>query len=883
MGLHVNSLKQLLRLLLQFYYECLKAKLEMKEFEHGGNIHKALRENSDVADDIIDFSANINPLGPPEWLRPLISSHIENLIHYPDPDYSEFVSGIAQETGINEECIVVGNGTTELLYTLMRVLSKKQLIVPVPSYVDYVRAARLAGVEVKFFNIREEDGFALNCSSLSKELTPEDAVVIATPNNPTGINVDRHDLVALIKDNPDTLFIIDEAFLDFIEGNRSVAGIYPNVITINSMTKFYGVPGLRVGYGVFPKDLASQVRNNIAPWTVNSFAQAVGTRALHDKSYQEESRKFCSKLRRDLSDELKTIRQIQVYPGCANYLFIKILQDGDSASLSKHCLKNHIIIRKCDNYQGLPEGNKFIRLAVRTKAENRKLLEVFRTYFNTKPLSGKKSRNVKSLMFQGTCSDAGKSILTAALCRILFQDGCRVAPFKSQNMSLNSFVTLAGDEMGRAQVVQAQAAKVDPDYRMNPILLKPNSDTGSQIIVCGKPVGNMSVLEYNAYKPKVWDLVCGAYDQLADQFDAIVLEGAGSPGEVNLKADDIVNMKMANYAEAPVILVGDIDRGGVYSSFVGIMEVLAEWERKLVAGYLVNKFRGQASLLESAHHYVKFHTGREVIGVVPYLPSLGLPEEDSVSFKKGSFNKKSGQDGIEIALINLPHVSNFTDIEPFLEEPDVSIRVIDNAADLGSPDAVIIPGSKNVIHDIEYLKAKEINGELGKLIELGQCSVIGICGGYQILGKTIEDPFGIESDHGETDGLGYLDMRTVIEKDKRLTRKSGIHMISSQPVYGYEIHHGISSVDHDPVLAFSDNTSCGTADRNGRIWGSYLHGIFDSDEFRRWFIDDLRKRKGLHPIGEIIAPYDLEIAFDRLADSVRESVDIEKLYSLMRL
>ncbi|MCP4339460.1 MAG: cobyric acid synthase [Desulfobulbaceae bacterium] len=485
-------------------------------------------------------------------------------------------------------------------------------------------------------------------------------------------------------------------------------------------------------------------------------------------------------------------------------------------------------------------------------------------------------------MFQGTCSDAGKSIITAALCRILYQDGVRVAPFKAQNMSLNSFVTLQGDEMGRAQVVQAQAARLDPDCRMNPILLKPNSDTGSQIIVCGKPVGNMSVLDYNAYKPKVWSSVCNSYDALADDFDVVVLEGAGSPGEVNLKADDIVNMQMAQYAEAPVILVGDIDRGGVYASFVGIMEVLAEWERRLVAGFLVNKFRGQASLLDSAHSYVKMHTGRNVLGVVPYLKNLGLPEEDSVSFKKGSFNKKHTGDGVEIVVINLPHISNFTDVEPFLEEPDVTLRIVENAADIGSPQAIILPGSKNVIHDLQFLKTGGFAEKIDLCIENG-CEIVGICGGYQMLGRAINDPYEIESVDGQLSGLGYLDMDTVIEQDKNLTRKSGVHQLSGKKIFGYEIHHGLSSMPQNPVLRFDDGTFCGQMERSERIWGCYLHGLFDGDEFRRWFIDNLRKRVGLQPVCEILAPYDLEIAFDRLAACVRENVDMDGLYSLLRL
>ncbi|GAB6191730.1 cobyric acid synthase [Desulfocastanea catecholica] len=854
----------------------------MHTFEHGGNIHKILRDSAAEDREILDFSANINPLGPPEWFRPLISSQLEYLLHYPDPDNTRFIEAIAEHTGIAKEHVVVGNGTTELLYAYMRTVPCTRAVIPVPSYVDYVRAAEIAGLAVVPCTLLEEDDFTLDLLRLAAIIQPHDLVVIATPNNPTGKTVDRVALLALIMDFPESYFLIDEAFLDFIEGAKTVGAEAPNVLTLNSMTKFYGVPGLRIGYGLVSPALARQVKENLPPWTVNSLAQAVGTAALQDTVYQNTTRQTCRELRLALETELRKIDDLKIYSSKANYLFVKIIGKGDAAALADYCLKQGIMIRRCENYQGLPSAHSFFRIAVRTRRENLHLVEVLGRYFSKSNGRKKVEKKARSLMFQGTCSDAGKSIITAALCRILYQDGLRVAPFKAQNMSLNSFVTLQGDEMGRAQVVQAQAARLDPDCRMNPILLKPNSDTGSQIIVCGQPVGNMSVLDYNSYKPRVWQSVCESYDSLAAEFDVVVLEGAGSPGEVNLKADDIVNMRMARYAESPVILVGDIDRGGVYASFVGIMEVLAEWERQLVAGFLVNKFRGQASLLESAHRYVKMHTGRDVVGVVPYLKNLGLPEEDSVSFKKGSFNKKHSGEGIEIVVVNLPHISNFTDIEPFLEEPDVTLRIVDKVSDFGSPQAIILPGSKNVIHDLRFLQESGFAEKIDRCLA-DDCELVGICGGYQMLGKVIHDPYEIESIDGRLSGLSYLDMETVIERDKNLTRKAGVHQLSGKKIFGYEIHHGVSSTTQVPVLHFDDGTSCGQMQQSEKIWGCYLHGIFDSDEFRRWFIDRLRQRIGLTPIGAILAPYNLEIAFDRLAACVRDNVDMDALYRLMKI
>ncbi len=852
----------------------------MQSFEHGGNIHKVLREAANGHEQILDFSANINPIGPPEWFRPLISSHLENLVHYPDPEYAEFIKAISEHTGVAGDRIVVGNGTTELLYLIARVLPAQRALIPVPSYVDYVRAAKLGGLAVTTFSMPEALDFALDCAALATAIRPGDLVIIANPNNPTGRSVDRDALLALACDFPESYFLLDEAFLDFQGHDQSLGDRAANVLTLNSMTKFYGVPGLRIGYAILPRPVAQLVRDNQPPWTVNSLAQEFGIMALRDLAYQNKTREICRELRQDLEKELAAVPQLKVYPASANYLFVKILDGREAADLARFCLQRGIMIRNCANYTGL--DGSFFRIAVRNATENRQLLTVLHDYFPSKKEKKAEKRKTKSIMFQGTCSDAGKSILTAALCRILYQDGLRVAPFKAQNMSLNSFVTRQGHEMGRAQVVQAQAARLDPDYRMNPILLKPNSDTGSQVIVCGKPVGNMSVLEYNAYKPQVWDSVCKSYDSLADEFDVVVLEGAGSPGEVNLKADDIVNMKMARYAEAPVILVGDIDRGGVYASFVGIMEVLAEWERQLVAGFLVNKFRGQASLLATAHSYVRQHTGRSVIGVLPYLPNLGLPEEDSVSFKKGGLNRPRAGEVVELVVLSLPHISNFTDIEPFLDEPDVSVRIVDRVSEIGTPQAIILPGSKNVIHDLHFLRSEGFLEKLAECRDQG-CEIVGICGGYQMLGQMIRDPYGIESTDGQLAGLGYLPMETIIEREKQLIRQTGVHLASGTTVFGYEIHHGISSVPAEPLLRFADGTTCGLAGQGGQIWGCYLHGIFDSDEFRRWFLDRLRTSAGLQPIGRILAPYDLEGAFERLAEQVRQNVDMDHIYGLLKI
>jgi cobyric acid synthase CobQ len=567
----------------------------------------------------------------------------------------------------------------------------------------------------------------------------------------------------------------------------------------------------------------------------------------------------------------------------ANYLLCRIDREGmDASDLAKRLLSRGVAIRVCANFQGL--DRRYFRVAVRSEKDNRKLVEALREILVVRTLLAS-PRRTPALMFQGLTSSAGKSVLSAAFCRILLQDGYNVFPFKSQNMALNSFVTAEGKEMGRAQVVQAQACRKDPDVRMNPILLKPNSDTGCQVIVMGAPVGNMNVTEYVRYKPQAWEKGREAYDSLAREADCLVIEGAGSPAEVNLKHHDIVNMRVAEYASAPVLLVGDIDRGGVFASFVGTMEVLDRWERDLVAGFVINRFRGDARLLEQALDFTERRTGKPVLGVVPYLTDLGLPEEDSVAFKSGVLDRnKNTEAAVEIAVVDLPHISNFNDFDPFRIEPDVKLTIVRSREDLNEPEAVIIPGSKNVIGDLKHLVEKGIADRILELLARGRTQLIGICGGFQMLGQEIRDPHGIESADGSLSGLGILPVSTTLLESKTLVQTSALHLPSNMKVKGYEIHHGRTDAGSlPPMIRRPDGEVIGAGLPDGRVWGTYLHGIFDTDEFRRWFIDSLRSGRGLAPLGKVAARYDLDAALDRLAAAVREKLPVERIYRIMGL
>jgi len=873
---------------------------------HGGNLRDLAARSGRSAQrtgDILDFSANINPLGPPLRLRSALLRGLDLLDHYPEPEAAALTSAIAAGLGLDPARVVVGNGSAELLCVVPRLTGSARALLPVPCYVDYARVCREAGLEVVLWPLDAAADFCIDLKALAAVLRPRDLVVLGQPNNPTGAMVERGGLLSLVRERPDVVFLLDEAFAGFVPGYQTLAGVADNVLVSVSLTKLYAIPGLRLGYLTGPAELMRALRRALPPWNVNALAQEAGMLLLGEADYLKRSRRHVAVLREELRRGLAELPGLTVVPGAANFLLVRLEHPRlDAAALATGLLQHHAIaIRVCDDYQGL--DRRYFRVAVRAEVENGRLLQALAAELAPEVVNrrggpgGGRVDNAKhdnsrpdpkrppALMLVGTGSDVGKSVLCAALCRIFLQQGYRVAPFKAQNMSLNSHVTRDGGEMGRAQAVQAQACRLDPDVRMNPLLLKPSSDTGCQVIVRGRPLDNMTVRRYVEYKARAWQEVRAAYDELAAEHDLMVLEGAGSPGEVNLRDHDIVNLRMAEYAGARALLVGDIDRGGVYASFVGHVEVMEPWEKRLLDGFLINRFRGDASLLAPAHDYLLQRTGLPVLGVVPWLDNLALPQEDSVAFRAGVYERPpSGEAQLDIVLIDLPHISNFTDLEPLLAEPDVHLRVVRDAAGLGRPAAVILPGSKNVIHDLAWLQESGLAAVIVALAAAG-VEVLGICGGYQMLGREIGDPHGIEAAAAGTRvaGLALLDLTTELAADKFLRLRQGVHLPSGATVRGYEIHHGRGrDLAGAPLLRFEDGDECGAEARGGLIWGSYLHGLFDADHFRRWWIDRLRKRRGLAPLGRVVARYDIEPVLDRLAEVVRGSVDLPAICRLLR-
>lgn len=508
----------------------------------------------------------------------------------------------------------------------------------------------------------------------------------------------------------------------------------------------------------------------------------------------------------------------------------------------------------------------------------------------------------ETIMLMGTSSHVGKSILATALCRIFHQAGRRVVPFKAQNMALNSYVTKDGGEMGRAQVAQAEAAGLAPMVDMNPVLLKPTGNSCSQVIVDGKPIGNMSAREYHKGKSvQLFGHVTAALTRLQQQFDTIVIEGAGSPAEINLKEDDIVNMRVAKYLQAPVLLIADIDRGGSLAALVGTLELLDEEERALVKGLVINKFRGDVTLMTPAVDFLEQKTGKPVLGIVPYLEHLGIDDEDSVSLeeKEHEAERQKQTKELRLAVVETPKISNFTDFDALADEPDAEVLYVRDAEELlaAAPDVILLPGSKNTTEDLLHVRESGLAQAIRQLVD-GGTPLVGICGGYQMLGEEIADPHHTESSHDVVKGLGYLPMKTVFAEEKRTVQVAadcpGMEfydgVLMGKDLSGYEIHMGrtefTAPVRHPFHLTRQGENAVniweGALSEDGRIFGTYLHGVFDHDGFRRQFLNVLRLHKGLRPLPvQRNRHLEKERAYDRLAETVRKSLDMEKLAAIM--
>lgn len=871
-------------------------------FTHGGHVLALAASCGRNPEDILDFSANMNPLGPPQALRHVISRAVAGLVHYPDPDSAGLIAAAGRRYGLPEAELLAGNGTSDLLFALARAARGGhgapdpagpcfgRAVAVTPCYVDYRRACERAGMDVAAFSTDPEDGFAVDVAALAAALPAAPAVVfVGRPQNPSGYVVPDTAVRELAAGRPDCLFVVDEAFADFVPDFVSLTLERPaNVAVLLSLTKCFAVPGLRLGLLAAGPGWIARVRDELSPWPVNSLAQAVGEAFLGDADYLCRTRAAVAGWREELAGGLAALPGVRVFASQANFLLCR-LDGGPQAAIrlrDRLLRENGLAIRVCRDFEGL--SGAYFRVAVRDCRDNARLLSAMAAVLDPGRPRRVPARRTPAVMFQGTASNVGKSVLCAGLCRVLRRRGVSVAPFKAQNMSLNSGVTPDGLEMGRAQILQARACGIAPRAAMNPVLLKPSSETGSQVIVMGRPVGNMDARTYFARKRELFSTVTAAYDELAARHGVMVLEGAGSPAEINLMAHDIVNMAMAAHAGAAVLLAADIDRGGAFAALAGTMELMPESARRLVAGFVLNRFRGDPGLLGDGPDFLRRLTGRPVLGVVPNIADLGLPEEDSVSLKAGGLPSRPGA-ALDVAVVDLPHISNFTDVDALCVEPDVAVRLARAPGDIRGgrlPDALILPGSKNTLADLAWLKDTGLAAAVAECAASGRCQVVGVCAGMQMLGESVRDPLGLESGLHEVAGLGLLPLETELAAEKTLCFATAVHLPSGCALVGYEIHHGVTRVAAGgaavEAVRRTGGAALGHARPDGRVWGSYLHGIFDADLFRRQWLDGLRRAKGLAPAGTV-TPYDIDPALDRLADVLEERLDMGAVAALLGL
>ena len=844
-----------------------------------------------------DFSVSLNPLGMPAAAIRVLNADRNAFRDYPDTECSLLRKALAEKLSVSSEQIVCGAGAADLIYRIPSALGLKKVLLAIPAFAEYERALRMQKTQIHCLRTSPESGFALVDEFLSAG-SGFDAIIISNPVNPSGRIMEPESWERLLQwcAETKTLLIADECFMDFVsdekrEQLKTISQMVPGAekILIRSFTKIYAMAGLRIGYAVFDDPVkAETTRLYGPPWNVSAPAQRAVLAALtEDQLFLRKTLDYVERERWKLVGRLRSFG-MKVWDSDANY----VLMEAEE-TLGQGLAAEGFFIRDCSDYQGLPSapGKKIYRIGLRSDRENGLLLKAMAELLEKavpepRPEPG-------SIMVQGTMSNAGKSLIVAGLCRIFAQDGYHPAPFKSQNMALNSYITADGKEIGRAQAVQAEAAGIPPVSDMNPVLLKPTTEKGSQVIVNGEARCNMSAVEYFEYRKSLGGEIMDAYHRLGQEHDIIVIEGAGSPVEINLteNREDFVNMGLAEMTDSPVLMVGDIDRGGIFAQLGGTMMLLDDPERERVRGVIVNKFRGDISLFARGRELLREVCGIPVVGVVPYI-DIDIDDEDSLSHRLSGGRKQLSLPELRICVVRLPRISNFSDMTALDTVRGVRVDYVDHPEALISADAVILPGSKSTIEDLLWMRENGLADAVVEAAERG-IAVTGICGGYQMLGMRILDTGSVESRELETDGLGLLPVHTEFES-RKVTRQTDARTSSdpgmpeelrSRVIRGYEIHMGRSRILEENASPFSilENGEPDGCIANN-VFGTYLHGLFDSRDFTmaycQW-VASLRGRKVSFEM-EDYTEY-REAQYDILADALRESLDMKYIYEIMGL
>lgn len=782
-----------------------------------------------AAGEILDLSASMNPAA--DDYRETLMCHLGSLRHYPDEGRAR--DELAEKLNVDPSVLILCNGASEAISLVSNVVSSGRIMGPEFSlYSRYIQNYDASG-----------------------------PLWASNPNNPTGLLL-ANELI------PE---VVDEAFYQMATGSWSRRDFEKGSFVIGSLTKLFSLPGLRMGYIVAPSRRYAELLHRIRPeWSLNSLASSVIPSLVHDVDLQSVCERIAS-----FRSQLVALLDEHGYKSnesVANYVFI-----AESRDLFTLLLKNKILVRDTSSF-GLPGG-------VRVAVPNERGLDRLQAALNT-PQTRFRKRPGGALMVVGTTSDSGKSTIVAALCRVLSNNGIAVAPFKAQNMSLNSAVTSDGYEIGRAQARQAVAARTEASVHMNPILLKPTSQSRSQVIVLGEPLFEMGAREYQSQKSQLLDVVIDSFRSLENKYEAVILEGAGSPAEINLLDNDIVNLSLAQKVNANALLVGDIDRGGVFASLYGTVKILPDHLSNCIIGTVINKIRGDVSLLDTGIERLERLIDKKCFGVIPFIDLPFIDSEDSMALASYGSARRKDSDHVDVAIIDLPRISNFTDFDPLVFEDGCSVRIVKDRSQLGSPDLVIIPGSKTTIDDLHWMRACGFELELKRLRDEGSV-ILGICAGYQMLGETIED--GIESSCSHEAGFGYLPVDTVFRNSKvTLMRNGTSDFFDGVSLSGYQIHHGRVISDPDCSLFRLDAPSRdiegvalydGATDQGNRVFGTSLHGIFENDSFRNEFLGFVAKARNKAFKSALRFEELRDSQIELIADLISRNVDLKGLFS----
>ncbi len=845
-----------------------------------------------------NFSSNIYGHARLDGLKVFLATRIDSIASYPEPEPQALKALIAEREGVGQDCVLVTSGATEAIYLaaqMARAEGLQHYVCQQPTFSEYADASRLQGLQ-----------------PVGEDRAGEALRWLCNPNNPTGRVLPPEDVLQMAAKSQ--LTVLDQSYEDYtlapLPDTASVlrAG---NILRLHSLTKAYAVPGLRIGYVLGAPLLIGLLRRYLRPWSVNALAiEAASWLIRRDERDVADAGSYLAEAQR-LCRLLSEIPGLSVEPTQTNFM-LACAQGITARCLKERLAKEYgILIRDASNFEGL--GPHHFRVAAQTPQEDDLLAEAIaaclqegeeggpREKRNTIPCTGQEPRQqtLRPVMLAGTGSDVGKSVLAAALCRIFRQDGYRPAPFKAQNMALNSYATPDGLEIGRAQAMQAEAAGIPCQSDMNPLLLKPQSDHTSQVVLNGRPIGNRDAYDYWRRGEKgTGDIdfraeVCAAYDRLSARYSPIVMEGAGSISELNLRDTDLVNLPMARHAGAAVLLVADIDRGGVFASAYGSIALQTPQDRALIRGIIINKFRGDLKLFDSGRRMLEELCGVPVLGVIPYFRDIHIEEEDSVALERRmnwahrhEHTERVGEGRVEVAVVRLRHISNYTDFDALEQDPRISLSYVQEPAELQQADIIILPGSKSTLDDLAWLRSSGLAEAVLKARRSGK-TVVGICGGYQMMGAEVCDPSHVEGPTEHLPGLGLLPVSTTMGASK-VTRqtlfRTSLSDSREQALRGYEIHmgqtHPLPGTAHSPFALLDDGRQDGFL-CDERCWGTYLHGVMDNSPVREALLRPFANRLQASSQPLDYAAFKEE-QYDRLARHVRKYLDLDRLYEILK-